>query len=65
MRTSGGSKTLKKLFLEHRVPLSLRPKLPVLVDGTGAVLWVAGVPRPPLIRPRPGEEPLFLNVVDA
>jgi tRNA(Ile)-lysidine synthase len=65
MRTSGGSKTLKKLFLEHRVPLSLRPKLPVLVDGSGAVLWVAGVPRPPLIRPRPGEEPLFLNVVDA
>jgi tRNA(Ile)-lysidine synthase len=65
MRTAGGSKTLKKLFLEHRVPLSLRPKLPVLVDGNGAVLWVAGVPRPPLNRPRPGEAPLFLSVVDA
>jgi tRNA(Ile)-lysidine synthase len=65
MRTAGGSKTLKKLFLEHRVPRSLRPTLPVLVDASGAVLWVAGVPRPPLTRPRPGEEPLILNVVDA
>lgn len=65
MRTAGGSKTLKKLFLEHRVPRSLRRTLPVLVDATGAVLWVAGVPRPPLNRPRPGETPLFLNVVDA
>jgi tRNA(Ile)-lysidine synthase len=65
MRTAGGTKTLKKLFLEHRVPLSMRPKLPVLVDASGAVLWVAGIPRPPLTRPRPGEEPLCLSVVDA
>ena len=34
------SKTLKKLFIEDKVPQSYRDRIPVLTDGTGAVVWV-------------------------
>jgi tRNA(Ile)-lysidine synthase len=65
MRTSGGSKTLKKLFLEHRVPRTVRARLPVLVDGSGRVLWVGGIPRPPATPPVAGRDALILSVLDA
>ena len=45
MRLGYGSKKLKKLFLEARVPTEDRPRLPVVVDADGAVLWVPGVAR--------------------
>jgi tRNA(Ile)-lysidine synthetase-like protein len=65
MRTTGGGKSLKKLFLEYRIPRSLRARLPVLADAGGEVLWVGAVPRRPVRRPRPGEDALVLSVVDA
>ncbi|HEU4453930.1 MAG TPA: tRNA lysidine(34) synthetase TilS [Longimicrobium sp.] len=43
MRTRAGTKTLKKLFNEARVPLPRRRRAPVLADAAGAVLWVGGV----------------------
>jgi tRNA(Ile)-lysidine synthase len=45
IRMSYGSKKLKKLFAEARVPLGERSRRPVLVDGRGLVLWVPGVAR--------------------
>lgn len=65
MATAGGTKTLKKLFLEHRVPRSQRHRTPVLVDAQGSVLWVVGVPRAPVFAPRPGEEALLVTVLHA
>ena len=38
-----GSKKLKKLLLEARIPESLRERLPVFVDARGKVLWIPGV----------------------
>lgn len=38
-----GSKSLADLFLDRRVPRSLRHRLPVVSDGEGRVVWVAGV----------------------
>jgi tRNA(Ile)-lysidine synthase len=38
-----GSKKLKKLLLEKRIPEGQRGRLPVLVDAGGAVLWIPGV----------------------
>jgi tRNA(Ile)-lysidine synthetase-like protein len=38
-----GSKKLKKLLLEARIPESLRGRLPVFVDARGKVLWIPGV----------------------
>ena len=38
-----GSKKLKKLLLEARIPESSRARLPVIVDARGTVLWIPGV----------------------
>jgi tRNA(Ile)-lysidine synthase len=43
IRTSGGTKSLKKLMIERRVPLGRRDKAPVVADADGVVLWVAGI----------------------
>lgn len=43
IRTAGGTKTLKKTFLEQRIARWERSRLPVLVDAHGSVLWVAEV----------------------
>ena len=38
-----GSKKLKKLLLEARIPKSRRARLPVVADARGHVLWIPGV----------------------
>ncbi|GMR13806.1 MAG: tRNA lysidine(34) synthetase TilS [Gemmatimonadota bacterium] len=45
MRLPYGSKKLKKVFAEARVPAHERIRRPVLVDGGGSVLWIPGVMR--------------------
>lgn len=39
----GGTRKLKKLFNEQRIPAGERARVPVLVDSSDRVLWVAGV----------------------
>jgi len=41
-RTSGGTRKLKKLFGELRIPREERWTLPLLVDGGGEVVWIPG-----------------------
>jgi tRNA(Ile)-lysidine synthase len=65
MRTAAGSKTLKKLFLERRVPRSARHRLPVLADSAGCVLWVGGIEREARALPTHGEDALFLAIMNA
>jgi tRNA(Ile)-lysidine synthase len=64
VRTPAGSRTLKRLFTDRRVPRSSRARIPVLADARGRVLWVPGVARgaPP---PAPGEPGLTLEIADA
>jgi len=38
-----GTKKLKKLLTEARIPLSERAQIPVLLDARGQVLWAAGL----------------------
>lgn len=49
-----GSRKLKRLFSDRRVPRSERTRVPVLADARGRVLWVAGVERSVLALPRQG-----------
>lgn len=42
MRLPGGNKTLKKLFIDRKIPAHLRPSYPVLADDAG-VLGVPGI----------------------
>jgi tRNA(Ile)-lysidine synthase len=65
IRTAGGTKRLKKLFGERRIPRSLRGRTPVLVDADGTVLWVAGVEVASGLTPHPGQTVLYLSTSDA
>ena len=38
-----GTKKLKKLFGEARIPVEERGRTPILQDGVGRILWVAGL----------------------
>lgn len=40
-----GSKKLQDLFTDHKIPASLRRKLPLLTDGAGEILWIAELRR--------------------
>ena len=54
VRTRAGTRPLKKLLGEARVPVRRRGTLPVLADAAGAVLWVPGVARAEGCVPDPG-----------
>jgi tRNA(Ile)-lysidine synthase len=62
VRTRAGTRPLKKLLGEARVPVRLRGTLPVLADAAGAVLWVPGVARAEGRDPAPGEPFITLSV---
>ncbi len=59
---SYGTKKLKKLLAEAKVPVTERARIPVLVDGGGLVLWVAGVASSARIPVREGTEALFIGI---
>ena len=43
IRLAGGTRKLKKLFGDRRIPLSERSRLSVIADRSGNVLWVEGL----------------------
>lgn len=45
IRMPYGSKKLKKLFAEARIPIHERAAVPIVVDAEGRVCWVVGVAR--------------------
>jgi tRNA(Ile)-lysidine synthase len=45
IRLAAGTKKVKKLLLEARIPRSDRERTPLVVDAEGDVLWVPGVAR--------------------
>lgn len=63
-RTRGraGSRKLKKLLGELRVPREGRHRLPVVVDGRGEVIWVPGHHRAPIAPARTGTRTWTLGI---
>lgn len=61
IRLAYGTKKLKKLFAERRVPASERADIPVLVNESGDVLWVPSVARSVIASP-PDKGPV-LNIM--
>ena len=45
IRLPGGTKKVKKVFLESRILPSERHRMPLVVDAEGQVLWIPGVAR--------------------
>ncbi len=65
MRTSRGSRKLKQIFLEARIPAPERRTLPVLADAEGEILWIPGVARSRVATSESGDsaaEPLPIGV---
>lgn len=60
LRLPGGTKSLKKLFIDRKIPANLRQQIPVIVDEVG-VLGVWGI-GPNRDRLGPGAEIRFENV---
>ncbi|WP_342553614.1 tRNA lysidine(34) synthetase TilS [Paenibacillus sp. FSL R7-0652] len=40
-----GSKKVKNIFIDEKIPPSVRPRIPVVCDGAGNVIWLPGVRR--------------------
>lgn len=64
IRTPAGTKKLKKLFGERRIPRSARAGTPVLTAADGRVLWVAGVELAADLHPVNGRPVLHLTIID-
>lgn len=62
IRVAGGTRKLKKLFGEARVPRPSRGRRPVLADSNGRILWVPGVARSVEAVPGPEASVLYVGV---
>ena len=65
LRLSYGTKKLKKIFAEARVPVHERATVPVLADAQGRVYWVAGVARSMDAPPRSNLSALTITIEHA
>jgi len=65
LRLGYGTKKVKKLLLEARIPAAQRAGVPVLADGRGKVLWVAGVARSVDALPKGDHEVLTIEIAHA
>ena len=57
-----GTKKLKKLFGEARIPVERRPWIPILLDSQDRVLWVAGLASSVLTAASVGTEAFFVGI---
>jgi tRNA(Ile)-lysidine synthase len=62
IRLAAGTKRLKKLFGERRVPVSDRSRVPVVADADGAILLVGGLARSESHCVAPGADALHLTI---
>jgi len=62
IRLAAGTRKLKKVFGEARVPRPARARRPVLADAGGRILWVPGVARSVDARPVPQDAILYVGV---
>ncbi len=61
LSANSGRKSLKKLFIERRIPRELRGSVPVVCDEAGP-LAIPGIGCDVRVLPQPGDEVLKLNV---
>ncbi len=60
-----GTKKLKKLFGEAKIPVRDRERTPILSDGLGRILWIPGVASSTLVQASPGPGDFFLGIRNA
>ena len=57
-----GTKKLKKLLAEARIPVSERAQIPVLLDARGRILWAAGLASSVLVQVGTGKPTFFFGI---
>jgi len=62
MRLPGGTKKVKKILLESRIPPSERHRVPLLVDAEGEVLWIPGMARAEWTRREAAPDGLLIGI---
>ena len=62
IRLRGGSRKVKKVLLEQRIPEPRRDGVPMLVDADGEVIWIPRVARSVVARPREGAPSLRIRM---
>jgi len=62
IRLPYGTKKLKKLFAEAKIPSEARDRVPVLADGRGRILWVAGLVTSTLLQEAGDAGTLFFGI---
>lgn len=62
IRLATGTRKLKKVFGEARLPRPARARRPVVADAGGRILWVPGVARSVEARPAPHDAILYVGV---
>jgi len=62
MRLPGGTKKVKKILLERRIPPSERHRVPLLVDAEGEVLWIPGMARAAWTRREGASDGLLIGI---
>jgi tRNA(Ile)-lysidine synthase len=65
LRLDYGTKKVKKVLLEARIPAAQRASVPVLAEGRGRVLWLAGVARSVDALPKEDHEVLTIEIANA
>tara|TARA_B100000700_G_scaffold326378_1_gene437762 strand:- start:8834 stop:9205 length:372 start_codon:yes stop_codon:yes gene_type:complete len=63
LHKSVGSRKVKKLMLERRIPIGQREMMPVIVDARGKVLWVPGVARSTSVATKVGTPSLRVRIL--
>ena len=61
-RTKAGTKKVKKLLGEARIPVHLRTKTVVVLDASGDVLWIPGISASVVDCPRDEANPVYLMI---
>jgi tRNA(Ile)-lysidine synthetase-like protein len=64
VRTPAGTRTLKRLLNDRRIPRAARARVAVLADARGRIVWVAGVARAAPL-PLPGQPGLTIEIGNA
>ncbi len=65
LRLPGGTRKLKKLFGERRIARSARPRVAVVEDAEGRLVWAAGLGTAEDAVPSPSEETLIVCIEEA
>lgn len=65
IRLPVGSRKLKKIFGEERIPVRLRHRWPVVSDAGDRVLWIPGLARSTVALPRDDDDLFTIGIADA